>query len=596
MNLENTVGRTFLARVNHSRGRVAVRFKQQNRWIDWTWEDYYGRVRLAGLGLLELGIKRLDRVALMGQTRPEWAAVDLANMCIGAITVPIYPTSSNEDIEYLINHAECKVLVLENQKLLDIVKPLLKNCPTIQHVIHMDHAVLSEKPAFNFMSLEDLKALGSKRRLEDFESQIREAKPDDHITYNYTSGTTGRPKGVIITNRMVMSEVSGVNQMFRGILNQDDVILSFLPQSHIFGKLEYLFGLGFGWIQTYAQSLETLVVDLAEVKPTFMFAVPRIYEKFFAKLQSMRDSMPPTKKKLFDWAVSVGIKVALLEEQGKTAPMFLQLQKKLANKIVFDKVRVDRFGGRLKFFVSGSAPLGVDIARFFAACGMKILEGYGLTESSAAAFVNPLHLVKYGTVGRALPGVELKLAPEDGEILLKGDIITTGYYKDPEATAAAFQDGWFCTGDIGSIDEDGFLKITDRKKDLIKTAAGKFIAPQKLENRIKENPIISQALVFGDQRKYIVALFTINLDFLKDQYKNQGKKVPTEFWKDPELRHTLEAWLAQVNSKLGNYETIKKFDILPHDFTVEAGELTPSLKVKRKVCNVKYAEYLEKMY
>jgi long-chain acyl-CoA synthetase len=396
---------------------------------------------------------------------------------------------------------------------------------------------------------------------------------------------------------MILAELDAVYKNFRNELAEDDEILSFLPQSHIFGKLEYLFGLRFGWVQNYAQSLDTLISDIAEVRPTFMLAVPRVYEKFYAKLLSHREALAPTKRKLFDWALGIGIQVVQHQERHEAVPIFLKAQKKIADKIIFDKVRVQRFGGRLKFFISGGAPLSVDIARFFAASSLTILEGYGLTETSAAACVNPPHFNKPGTVGRPLPGVEVKIAPEDGEILMRGDIVTPGYYRNEAATKDAFRDGWFCSGDIGEIDADGFVKITDRKKDLIITAGGKNVAPQKIENKIKENPLVSSVLVYGDRKKYLVALITLNPDNARDYLKNHGSPDATgELHQQPAIRQNLDQWIEQVNSQLGNYETIKKFTILGQDFSVETGELTASLKVKRKVCNAKFHDILEGMY
>jgi long-chain acyl-CoA synthetase len=444
------------------------------------------------------------------------------------------------------------------------------------------------------LSLAELAQLG--RSVADAELDRRRAlvQPQQPATLVYTSGTTGRPKGVVLSHLTFVTQVDACRQAMD--VRSDDNLLLFLPLAHIFAKVVYVVCLALRAEMCIPQSMATLVQDLQEAAPTCMPAVPRVFEKLHNRIQLDLQHKGPVAQKVFAWAMGVGRAVSALRQQGKQPGGTLALQHQLAHKLVFAKVHA-RFGGRIRGFISGGAPLSKDLAEFFAAMDLLILEGYGMTENCAAATVNRLESYKFGTVGRALPGVDIKIAP-DGEVLLRGAIVMQGYWHNPEATAEALQDGWLHTGDIGELDGDGFLRITDRKKDLIVTAGGKNVAPQNIESLLKGSPYVSQAMVYGDRRKFLTALLTLEPDAVTSWAKGKGLAFASlaELSQNAEVYRLLQAEVDRLNRSLASYETIKKFAILERDFTVEDGEMTPSLKVRRKDVTRKYQSLLDSFY
>jgi long-chain acyl-CoA synthetase len=423
-----------------------------------------------------------------------------------------------------------------------------------------------------------------------------ETKPEDIFTICYTSGTTGMPKGVVLTHSAMASVMSDIAKILSGITTEDEFTLTFLPMSHIFGKWESMTPYFLGWTVSFAESIDNLVANLSEVRPTVWLAVPRIFEKVYSKITTQVEDAPPARQKIFHWALDVGRQVLDAKTQGKRPGLPLMLQYKAARKIVFSKIS-ERFGGRLRICVSGSAPLARNIQEFMHIVGVPVFEGYGLTETCAPVSVNtPIHN-KFGSVGKLLPEVLARIA-EDGEILIKSAKNFREYYHNPEATKDALRDGWFYTGDIGHIDSDGYLFITDRKKDLIKTAGGKYIAPQKIENMAKSYNVLSQLVVYGDQKPYAVALITLNQEYVIQFAQTQKILYGdySELVKNPAIQKLVQENIEKLNSHLAKYETIKKFHVLPKEFTVEDGDLTPSLKVKRKQVCKKYEKLLEGMY
>ena len=467
--------------------------------------------------------------------------------------------------------------------------------PALRHIVLMEGQPPHADPGI--VSLQELITRGAAAppHTAQLDERLRGLTPDHEATYVYTSGTTGPPKGVVQTHGNHLFMVQSCGAIIAA--QEGDVNLLFLPLAHSFARLEAFLGLYVGLTTAFAESIDALAENMREVRPMLVFSVPRVYEKIYARVQTAGNSGAPLKRALFQWCVGVGRQVSTLQQRRQPIPAGLRLRQRLAHQLVFKKLH-QSVGGRLRYFVSGGAPLAQDITEFFHAAGMLILEGYGLTETCPALTANRYDQYKFGTVGTALPGVELRIAA-DGEIVARGPNIAKGYYKRPEATAEVFlEDGWFATGDIGEIDPEGFLRITDRKKDLLVTAGGKDIAPQNLENLLKADSYISQAMVYGDRRPYLTALLTLDLDETCRYARAHGIAADTApaLAAHPQIHQLITARVAQINQQLAAYETIKKFIIAPTDFTPESGELTPTLKVKRKVVTQMYQEQLERLY
>lgn len=577
MSLKTITGHLLEARRRPS-DAPALYFKRHRQWLSQSWSEYYDRVEAGGLGLASLGVGAGDKVAILSQSRFEWAVFDFATLGLGAVTVPIYQSAKPEELDWIIKHAEPKILVVEDRAQLSKWETLGKRSRSVMNVICIDPGQ-DPLPA-GVLSMDDVLLLGREKWAGDrahFERSCETVKRSDMATIVYTSGTTGDPKGVVLTHEQIMSEVTDLVKAFP-ISNQDST-LSFLPFAHVIGRVEIWLHMYLGFTIYFAEGIDHLRANLKESRPTVILGVPRIFEKIYVSLLAQIEGRP-WRRALFK----------VLSSPTSPVPRFA------SDALLFKKLR-DELGGRLRFVVSGGAPLEPEIAVFFRKAGLLLLEGYGLTETTAAITANTPGDYEFGTVGSPLPDVDIQLAA-DGEIMVKSGKVMVGYYKDEEATRAAFRDGYFLTGDVGVRTSGGHIKITDRKKDLIKTAGGKYVAPQKLEGLLKLNPAISNVLIHGDRRKYIVALVTLNEGYAKNLAREKGwtyKDFKT-LSQRPEIKDAIRRQIASVNSQLASFETIKNFAILPEDFSIERGELTPSLKVRRKVCDEKYRGVIDGLY
>lgn len=587
-----TLGQSILAMRNRNPQSVAVKFKTNGSWQSKNWIEYYKDIEQIGSALLALGIAPGDRVAIMANTRYEWSVADLAIFGIKAITVPVYQNNTPEDVEYILNNSAARVLICESRGPLKIFESVKARCPTIEKVIVFEDTCPNPEiitwKTFHEMGQSYLKA-----HPRHYRELCETLKPEDTATILYTSGTTGRPKGVVLTHLQAFSEVSEAFPLCGA--TENDTSLSFLPYAHILGRIEHWGHLFIGSTMAYAESLEKIRNNLTEIRPTFIMSVPRIFEKIYGAIWAQVQTQP-LKLKVFNWALDIGKKVGEYKMSGQILPLDLLLQYELARKLVLGKIS-DAFGGRLRFAISGGAPISKDIALFFHAAGILILEGYGLTETTAAITVNTPFNYRFGSVGRPIGEAKIKIA-DDGEILIKSDKVMKEYYNNPEETKMVFTDGWFHTGDIGEILPGGDLRITDRKKDLIKTAGGKYVAPQRLEGFLKLSPYIAHVHIHGDQKKYIVALLT--LDRLAVEKLAKEKNFAYTDWNSlvasPFVQDLVRKAVADTNSNLASYESIKKYLVLPNEFTVETGELTPSLKVKRKVLDQRFKDQIDELY
>jgi long-chain acyl-CoA synthetase len=583
-------------RVNETPDRSAFSYKKDNQWVDISWKDFFERAKCIASALIHMGFKKGNAAAIYSYNRLEWVLADLGILLAGGASITVYHSLPFNQASYIINDSESTFVFAENKAIIEEMKEKRTEIPNVQKVISFDNGVKEGDFIIGFKTFEDLGRSYLRNYEKQIEENIEKIKLDDIATMVYTSGTTGVPKGVIQTH---LNHLSMVEMLYdiRDI-REDDVCLLFLPLAHSFAKaVEYVHP-RFGIKIAFAESIDKVIDNLAEVRPTVFPSVPRVFEKVYAKVRSNAEASP-IKKKIFDWAISVGKKYGDYKIKGQKPPLGLSIKHKIAHKLVFSKIH-ERVGGRIRFFISGGAPLSKEIAEFLWSAGLLVLEGYGLTETTPAISINTTREFKFGTVGKPLKWVEVKIA-EDGEILARGPNIAKGYWKKPKETEEVFKpDGWFHTGDIGIIDEDGFLKITDRKKDLIKTAGGKYVAPQPIENAIKAgSPLISQAVVIGDARPYCVALITLNKDEVLNFAKAKGldtSKSYEEIINDPVIISEIQKVIDGVNSNLASFETIKKFRIIPQDFMIEDGSLTPTLKVKRKVIMERYKDIINEMY
>ncbi len=598
-NLSTVDGKTtadaYLNRMSVGSGSRAALVKKNGKYQEVTWQEIHRQVIGVFNSYQKLGIKKGDRVCILSQSRIEWNIVDIANLCCGVITVPIYHSNIADDVAFIINHCGAKLVFFEDEvqglKLDESFKSLKINLPTVCF-----EPLTNKIPGLEVTPFSEFSAAPTDNNVDEtFRKLAKAVTPEDVATIVYTSGTTGRPKGVVLSHSNIAGELRAIVQGFE--LSLDDMCLTFLPFAHILARVESLMPIYSGITLAYAENINSVPQNIQEVKPTILVSVPRIYEKIYSKIQNEIANQPAFTQKIFKWASTIGRQVARLRSEQKSVPLPLAMKYKIADQLVFHKVR-EKLGGRIRLTVSGGAPLNAELCEFFHACGIKIVEGYGLTETTAAITVNRPNDFSFGSVGKTLGGTEIRIAP-DGEILVRGALVFKEYYNNPEGTREVFtNDGWFCTGDIGEITARGFLKITDRKKELIVTSAGKNIAPQKLENLLKNTRFISQAIVFGDKQKYITALLTLNEPEIEKWAKSQGLAFSNfaELTKEPRIVSMIEADVHQVNGQLPSFETVKKFKILPKDLTIEAGELTPSLKVKRKVCAQKFKSEVDAMY
>jgi long-chain acyl-CoA synthetase len=566
----------------------AVCFKQGDAWIKRSFSEVEETVRALSLGLIALGVAKGDKVSILANTRPEWTYVDFAALSAGAVVVPIYQTNSPEECRYVLENSDAKVVVVEDDEQLEKIREVRGRLPLLEHVVRMTGS--SE----DAISLDDLATRGAGRPASEWEERWKAVTPADICTFIYTSGTTGPPKGCIIShgNYRAMLDMVQENSVIEG----EDVTYLYLPLAHSFALLIQLgsFDLG-ATLAFWERDPQKILPNLAELKPTYFPSVPRIFEKIYTAATSAMEKEGGLKKTIFNWAIKIGKKMRAIERRDGKPGFLLRKQYEFADTRVLSKIR-GLFGGNLRLAVSGAAPINPDILRFFDAAGVLVLEGWGMTETSTAATISTPEDFKIGTIGKPFPGCEIKIA-EDGEILVKGPNVFQGYYKNDEATRETIVDGWLHTGDIGEIDADGFIKITGRKKDIIITAGGKNITPANLENEIKQHPLVSQCVVVGDRRPYLVALVTLDPEDAVAYAKEHGlPEDPKQLARNEGIRKAIEAHVEKINEKFARVEQVKKIAILPHDLSQESGELTPTLKVKRAVVAEKHEQEIEQLY
>jgi long-chain acyl-CoA synthetase len=592
----DSLGALFLNRVRDTPDLESYRRPDgAGGWTSNTWKQTGEAVQEIAAGLLQLGLKPEDRVALASTTRVEWVEADLGVLCAGGATTTVYPTSTPEDVTHILTDSNAVIAIAENAEQLAKLRAAASG---LKRIVLIDSDGVARTDEDQVLTLDRLRQLG-RSRLEIEPNVVVEAtaavRPDQLATLMYTSGTTGRPKGVRLSHRGWVYE--GLATMAVDMVHSDDLGFMWLPMSHSFGKTLLASQLAVGHAAAVDGAVDRIITNLPVVKPTTMAAVPRVFEKVHAGIRAKVREEGGAKLKIFNWAIGVGLQVSRLERSGGKASGLLAAKHAIADRLVFSTVR-ERFGGRIKFMISGAAPLSPDVAEFLHAVGLLVLEGYGLTETSAGTFVNRPHNFEFGTVGFPFPGTEVKL-DVDGEILIKGPGVMQGYEHLDDATAEVLQDGWFRTGDVGEFTERGALRITDRKKDLIKTSGGKYVAPQSLETRFKVLcPLASQIVVHGDGRNFISALVALDVDAVKAWAPGQGlaDRPFAEIAASEQVRAVVKQAVDTLNTEVGRWETIKKFEILDRDLTVEAGDLTPSLKLKRRAVEKRYADVLNGFY
>ena len=573
---------------------TALSHKVDKEYQDISYASLAERIKHFCLGLTELGLQKGDRVALLSENRPEWAITDLAILAGGGVTVPMFSTLTSAQVEYIVRDSGAKILCVSSERQLQKIKDWDTNVPTsLQHII-----VFDELQDDSVCTFDEVCEVGQQVENGDqvYQQASEAVTPADLASIIYTSGTTGDPKGAMLTHSNFMSNVGAATGVVT--IGPDDVFLSFLPLSHVFERMggHYL-PLSSGATIAYAESPFTIRQNMQEVRPTIMMSVPRVYEAMHERILNSVKEGSPTKQKIFHWSVGVGSKVSQAIQQKQKPSLGLSMKASIANKLVFEKLKAVT-GGRLRFFVSGGAPLSKAIAEFFHAAGILILEGYGLTETSPVICVNRPDQWKFGTVGPIIPGIEVKIA-EDGEILSRGPHIMQGYFNKPSDTAEAIDaDGWFYTGDIGEIDDEGFLTITDRKKNLLILSNGKNIAPQPIENELKQSPYISEIMLLGDQRRTITALIVPNYDAIKEfaaEQQLEAEDIPA-LLQTQEVQRLIRGEINQYSPDSADFERVRMFTLMEEEFSEESGEMTPTLKLKRPVIMENHKAVIDQMY
>ncbi len=586
----------ILSEYGNMEGKFLLKLKTDGLYKGITYREFKEQTELFAYGLNSLGLKRNDKISIISENKPEWVYADMAMQMLGIINVPLYPSLTSDSIEYILNDSESKAIIVSTSFQLNKVLKINKNCKHLQHIIifNEDDEGSSENNVLTFKRVQEQGKNLQNNKPDFLKKSSEEIQENDICTIIYTSGTTGEPKGVILTHKNIISNVIGALEVFP--INHNDVFLSFLPLCHIFERMAgYYTAFAAGATIYYAESIEKVATNLQEAKPTLMTSVPRFFERMQSRILKNVETQSPTKQKIFHWAVETGKRMAIAKKKG-SVPITLSLKHKIADRLVFKKLR-ERTGGRLRFFISGGAALSKDLGEFFEAVGIQIVEGYGLTESSPVISANRPDDYKFGTVGKPIPGVEVKIA-SDGEILARGPNIMQGYFKKKKETDETIINGWLHTGDIGVFDQEGFLMITDRKKHLFKTSAGKYIAPTPIENIFLTSKFIDQFMLIGDRRMFLSALIVPDYEALKEYA--DAHKIPyaneSELTKDERIYKLIEDDMLKLQKKLANYERVRKFALLDKPFTIETGEITPSLKIKRKVVEEKYGNLIEKMY
>jgi len=591
------LGDMFFSKRETYADKTAYMFKDKGEWHEISFKQAVDRVERISAGLDSLGIKKGDVVSIISQNRLEWALTDYATVALGALLVPIYPSLMPDQVLYILNDCGAKVLIAEDETQLEKVEKVKSKLEHTKHYFIFDETEADLPSDWEIFQQLEEKGQNKLESDPDFiKKQIEQVKIEDWATIIYTSGTTGEPKGAILTHKNFLSNIEDASSVLD--VYDTDVFLSFLPLSHIFERMAgHYLSCYHSCTVAYAESIDTVAQNLPEIKPTVMVSVPRLYEKIYSRVIDNVESGPPLKRKIFYWAVDVGREFINYVIEKKPVPGFLKIKQNLAFKLVFSKLH-QRVGGRIRFFVSGGAPLSQEIAEFFGAAGIKILEGYGLTETSPVIAVNHEFNFRFGTVGPVLPNIEVRIA-DDGEILTRGNHVMVGYYnKEDETKEAIDEQGWFHTGDIGIIGEHGMLKITDRKKNIIVTSGGKNIAPQPIENRLVTSPFIEQALVIGDKRKFCTAIIVPSEENLKSWAEENNKQISDygQMISMPEVKELIRSEIEKTTTDLASYETIKNFIFAKAPFTIESGELTPSLKVKRNIVEKNYASEIDALY
>lgn len=598
-----TLGRLLKLRAQKSPDRYAIGWFENNEIKNLTFQEYKGTIETLIGGLHKIGVTVGEKVAILAQTCKEWHLLDMATMCSRSCLVPIYPSYLADEINYIFTHSDSSVLIVENDKQMEKVLPLLDQWKNLKTIISINELSEEMKKKFRnslpYFTYKELITLGKEelRSHPDLlENHIQNQLPEEYASIIYTSGTTGEPKGAVVTQHAMVTMLLNVETTIKGAFSSQDKTLVFLPLSHVLGRCDSLLPLVFGWQAIYAESMEKLLPNLMIAKPTVMIAVPRIFEKIYSAVMEQVNKGSLFEKQAFKYAVKVAEKYFAKIDQDLSPSASEILEYKMVSKVVFAKI-YNRFGGKIRYFVSGGAPLSPDIIRFLRYANLTILEGYGLTETIAPCCLNPLSKQVPGTVGRPMGDVQFSFGP-DKEILIKSEALFKEYYKNPEATAEALKNGWFCSGDIGEFTPDGYLRITDRKKDIIITSGGKNVAPQKIENMAKTKPHISQLVVVGEKRNYLTALVGIEkerfLSLLEEMELPSNCSV-IELAQHPKVREVIQQEIDEINHDLAQYETIKKFTIVTEEFTTD-NFLTPSLKIKRKVVLERYRNQIEAMY
>ncbi|HEX8492718.1 MAG TPA: long-chain fatty acid--CoA ligase [Pyrinomonadaceae bacterium] len=592
---QTTLPKLCLASIKKYGKHDALNLKRAGQWVNISGEEFIRRVRHVALGLSELGIKAGDRVALLSENRPDWSITDLAILSLGAINVPIYTTQAVEQVAFILSDSGARTLFVSGRKVYRHARAAIENLDQLENIIFFDaEAAEGTERAMTLEALEQSGAERDREQPEAYDALLGVGRNDDLATIIYTSGTTGEPKGVMLTHDNFISNVLSISRTLP--IYNTDVALSVLPLSHIFERTVFYVFCYVGVSVYYAASFDQVGDHLREVRPTIMTAVPRLFEKVYHRIIKKGTSAEGWKRKLFVWALDVGHRYAELKDKRQSVPPLLAAQQRIASRLVFSKWR-EGVGGRLRYFVSGGAALSPTLSYAFWAAEIAILQGFGMTETCIVSANRPDEN-KIGSVGLPFPGIDVKLA-EDGEILVRGPNIMRGYYGHPEATNEVLKDGWFATGDVGRMDEHGHLYITDRKKDLFKLSNGKYVAPQLVESLIKQSQLVSQVVVIGAGRKQPAALVVPDWEELRSAMAEAGLSVPKshdEWSRDPAAVKLVQREVAQLTAELADYERVRRVALLPDEFTIDSGELTPTLKVKRRVIDEKYGALISELY
>lgn len=573
-----------------------MKYKSENKYVNISYQEFKQKTEDFAFGLASLGLKKGDKVAIISENRPEWVYADMACQILGCIDVPLYPSLTADTVEFIVNNSDSAAIIVSNKFQLNKFLKIRNNCRNLKHIIIFnDKEQISGIPdLFSFNEIQNRGTILKTSKPFYIRDCMKQCHEEDICTVIYTSGTTGEPKGVMLSHRNIVSNVMGASEAIP--FNKDDVFLSFLPLCHIFERMAgYYTAFSSGATVAYAESIEAVAQNMIDVQPTIITTVPRLFERMYSKIKKNVESQSEKKQKIFSWGIEIG-RQYVEAKKADNLTLSLTVKHKLADKLVFSKLK-EKTGGKLRFFVSGGAALPRELGEFFESVGIKILEGYGLTETSPVIAVNRIDDYKFGTVGKIFPGIEVKIAP-DGEILTRGPHVMQGYYKNKKETETMIRDGWLHTGDIGVFDAEGFLVITDRKKHLFKTSGGKYVAPTPIENLFLSSKYIDQFVLIGDRRMFLSALIVPDFEAIKEYADSH--RIPYEnaedLTKEKEIYDLIEKDLEKFQKQLANYERVRKFVLLDHQFSLENGEVTPTLKLKRRIIEERYKDLIDEMY